>query len=248
MSLADTLVASFNEVVNDLITALPAIIGALLILLVGWIIARVASGIVRGLLQRANVDRTFAERGGEVYGNRASAFTPSRIGGSITFWVIMLVFLIAAANFLGWPQVSELLNDFVAWLPNLIVAVIILIAAPVVGRLVRGAVETGSTQMGVTNGATLGRIAEIAVIAFGVVVAINQVGIASDLVNILFIGLVAALALGFGLAFGLGGREVAAQVTHDWYDRSKGTAAMAQAATEHSTRTATTEARQTRTE
>jgi len=245
MNLGDTLAASFNEVINDLVTALPAVIGALLILLVGWIIARVVSGIVRALLQRANVDRTFTERGSEVYGNRASSFTPSRIAGTIAFWVIMLIFLIAAANFLGWPQVSDLLNDFIGWLPNLIVAVIILIAAPVVGRLVRGAVETGSTQMGVTNGATLGRIAEIAVIAFAVVVAINQVGIASDLVNILFIGVVAALALGFGLAFGLGGREVAAQVTQDWYDRSKEVAGRAQRATPRTASTTRSEATET---
>ena len=75
----------------------------------------------------------------------------------------------------------------------------------------------------------LGRIAEIAVIAFAVLIAINQVGIATDLVNILFIGIVAALALALGLAFGLGGREVAGQVTQDWYDRSKEVSARAQA-------------------
>ena len=232
MNLADTLAASFNQVVNDMVTALPAIIGALVILLVGYIIARVASGVVRGLLSRGGADRAFAARSGEVYGNRASTFTPSRIGGMITFWVIILVFLLAAANFLGWPQVSVLLNSFISWLPNLIVAVIILIAAPVVGRLVRGAVETGSQQMGMTSGQTLGRIAEIAIIAFAVVVAINQVGIASDLVNILFIGVVAALAIGFGLAFGLGGREVAGQVTQDWYRKSQEAAARVQAASE----------------
>ncbi len=75
----------------------------------------------------------------------------------------------------------------------------------------------------------LGRIAEIAVIAFAVLIAVNQVGIATDLVNILFIGIVAALALALGLAFGLGGREVAGQVTQDWYDRSKEVSARAQA-------------------
>ena len=75
----------------------------------------------------------------------------------------------------------------------------------------------------------LGRIAEIAVIAFAVLIAINQVGIATDLVNILFIGIVAAVALALGLAFGLGGREVAGQVTQDWYDRSKEVSARAQA-------------------
>ena len=235
MDLIDTLATSFNQVVNDLITAIPAIIGALIILLVGWIVAKVVSGVVRRLLERAGADRTFAERSRDVYGARANSIVPSRIGGTVVFWVITIVFLIAAANFLGWPQVSNLLNDFVAWLPNLIVAVIILIAAPVVGRIVRGAVETGSAQVGMTSGSTLGRVAEIAVMAFAVLIAINQVGIASDLVNILFIGIVVALALAFGLAFGLGGRDVAGQVTQDWYDRSKRVAQMPQAAPERDT-------------
>lgn len=229
MDLGDTLVASFNQIVTDLVTALPDLIGALLILLVGYVLARVASGIVGRLLQRAGADKAFATHGGDVYGSAAGAFTPSRIGALVVFWVIMLIFLVAAANFLGWPQVSQLLNDFIGWVPNLIVAVIIVVAAPVIGRLVRGAIEAGSTQMGMTSGRTLGRIAEIAVVAFAIVVAINQVGIASDLVNILFIGVVAALAIGFGLAFGLGGRDVAGQVTQDWYAKSKEAAAQVKA-------------------
>ena len=230
MDLAQTLADSFTVVVRQLVTALPAVIGAVLILLVGWLVARVASGLVRTLVARSGADRAFAESGRDVYGDRTKAFSPSGLAGVVTFWLIVLVFLIAAANFLGWPQVSALLNQFVAWLPNLVVAVIILIAAPVVGRLVRAAVETGSSQMGITSGRTLGQVAEIAIVAFAIVVAINQVGIASDLVNILFIGVVAALALGFGLAFGLGGREVAAQLTQDWYRASQEVAAQAETA------------------
>ena len=248
MDLAGTLASSFNEVVNDLVTALPAIIGALIILLVGYIIAKVVSGIVRKLLDRAGADRAVAERGRDVYGPRATSLKPSSLAGTITFWVIMIVFLIAAANFLGWPQVSNLLNDFIGWLPNLIVAIIILIAAPIVGRIVRGAVETGSAQMGMGSGGMLGRVAEIAVIAFAVLIAINQVGIASDLVNILFIGLVATLALAFGLAFGLGGRDVAGQVAQDWYDRSKAVAQKAKPAAQQPASPSAAPARTTRTE
>ncbi len=234
MDLGETLRTSFNQVVNDLVTALPGIIGAAVILVVGWIVAKVVSGIVRGLLERAGADRALASRSRDVYGDAAKSFTPSRVAGTVVFWVIVLVFLIAAANFLGWPQVSVLLNGFITWLPNLVVAVIILIAAPVVARIARGAVEAGSAQAGISSGRMLGRLAEIGIIAFAVLIAINQVGIASDLVNILFIGIVAALALGFGLAFGLGGREVAAQVTQDWYERSKETAAKVQQSTERS--------------
>jgi hypothetical protein len=221
---------SFEQVLSDLVTALPDLIGALLILLIGYVVAKVVSGIVRSLTERAGVDRTFAQHGGEVYGGATSTFTPSRLAGMITFGVILLIFLVAAANFLGWPQVSELLNGFIAWLPNLIVAVIILVAAPVIGRIVRGAIETGSSQMGMTSGRMLGRLAEIAIIGFAIVIAINQVGIASDLVNILFIGVVAALALAFGLAFGFGGREVAARLTQDWYEASRNAADRMQAA------------------
>ena len=79
--------------------------------------------------------------------------------------------------------------------------------------------------MGFSNGALLGRIAEVAIVAFAVIIAINQIGIAANLVNILFIGVVAALALAFGLAFGLGGRDVAAQLTQSWYEQSQVTAA-----------------------
>ncbi len=229
MNLGDTLVAAFNEVVNDLVTALPAIIGALIILLIGYIVAKVVSGIVRRVVDRAGADRAFAERSSDVYGSSATAIKPSTAAGTVVYWIIMLVFIVAAANFLGWPQVSQLINDFLAWLPNLIVAVIILVAAPVVGRIVRRAIEGGSAQMGMSNGRMLGRIAEIAVIAFAVLIAVNQVGIATDLVNILFIGVVAALAIALGLSFGLGGREVAAQVTQDWYTRSKEVSALAAA-------------------
>ncbi|MDQ3553810.1 MAG: hypothetical protein M3395_05320, partial [Chloroflexota bacterium] len=166
--------------------------------------------------------------GGDVYGSASSAVVPSNIGGLVVFWVVLLIFFIAAANFLGWPQVSNLLNGFVGWLPNLIVAVIIVVAAPIVGRLLRGAIQTGAAQTGFGNGGLLGRVAEMAVIAFAIVVALNQVGIASDLVNILFIGVVAALAIGFGLAFGLGGRSVAERLTQDWYEKSREVAARAQ--------------------
>jgi hypothetical protein len=97
------------------------------------------------------------------------------------------------------------------------VAAVILLVAPLLGRFVRGLIEVGAGQMGFTNARLLGRIAEVAIVAFAVLIAINQLGIAADLINILFVGIVAALALAFGLAFGLGGREVASEITRDWY-------------------------------
>ena len=135
-------------------------------------------------------------------------------------WLIRIVFLVAAANVLNLPQVSELLNQVLLWIPNLIVAAIILLVAPLIARFVRGVIEVGAGRMGFTNASLLGRIAEAAIVVFAVIVAVDQIGIAADLVDTLFLGVVAALALAFGLAFGLGGRDVAAELTRQWYDSS----------------------------
>ena len=221
----DAIFVALSNALNTFLTAIPLVIGALLILIIGWIISSVVARLVREVLARAGADRLFAEHGGEVYGDRSKQIKPSVVTSEIVKWIIRFVFLVAAANALGMPQVSELLNQVLLWIPNLLVAAVILLVAPLIARFLRGLIEVGAGNMGFTNAPLLGRIAEMAVIGFAVLVAIDQIGIAADLLNILFAGLVAALALAFGLAFGLGGRDVAAQVTQQWY---AGTQAAAQ--------------------
>jgi hypothetical protein len=223
-SWGDAVFLSLSNALNSFLAAIPLVIGALLIIVIGWIIAGVAARLVTEVLRRVGADRLFAEHGGQVYGSRSRDFKPSIVAGELVKWLVRLVFLVAAANVLGLTQVSELLNDVLLWIPNLIVAAIILLVAPLLARFVRSAIEVGAGEMGFTNAALLGRIAEIAIIAFAVIIAINQIGIAANLVNTLFIGVVAALALAFGLAFGLGGRDVAAQLTQSWYEQSQAAA------------------------
>jgi hypothetical protein len=213
----DALFLSLTNALNTFLAAIPQVIGALLIIVIGWVISNVLARLVREVLARAGADRLFAQHGGAVYGTRSSAFQPSIVAAEIVKWIVRFIFLVAAANVLGMPQVSLLLNQVLLWIPNLLVAAVILLLAPLLARFVRGAIEVGAGQMGFTNASLLGRIAEIAIVAFAVLVAINQLGIAADLINILFIGVVAALSLAFGLAFGLGGRDVAARVTEEWY-------------------------------
>ena len=218
----ESIFLAISTALNDLIAAIPAIIGALLILLVGWILSGILARIVQTVLARAGADRLFAEHGGSVYGERAATVRPSIVGGELVKWLIRIVFLVAAANVLNLPAVSELLNQVLLWIPNLIVAAIVLLVAPLIARFVRGVIEVGAGRMGFTNASLLGRIAEAAIVVFAVIIAIDQIGIAADLVNTLFMGVVAALAL--GLAFGLGGRDVAADLTRKWYESSQRTA------------------------
>jgi len=228
----DAIFIAASNAFNSLLAAIPAIVGALLILAVGWILSGILARLVSGLLSRAGVDRLFAEHGGEVYGARAKSFKPSVVGGELVKWLIRIVFLVGAANVLNLPQVSELLNQVLLWIPNLIVAAIILLVAPLIARFVRGVIEVGAGRMGFTNASLLGRIAEAAIVVFAVIVAIDQIGIAADLVNTLFVGIVGALALAIGLAFGLGGRDVAAELTRKWYESSQQTAERVAAASE----------------
>jgi len=221
MNLVDTLTESFNSAVASLIDALPTIIGALLILLVGWIVGRAVGGFVTTILTRVGADQRFSQYAGSVYGSTAGAMAPSRLFGLLARWFIYLVFFIAAANFLGWPQVSSLLNAFVAWLPNLVAAVVILIAAPVIGQVLRATIESSAAGMGMGGASLVGRLAQWGVILFGVLAALAQVGIADTLVTTLFTGIVAALAISLGVAFGLGGRDVASEIVRSVYESRK---------------------------
>lgn len=220
----DAIFLSLSNALNAFLAAIPQVIGALIVLVIGWIIAGVAARLVTEVLRRGGADGLFARHGGAVYGARSTQFKPSVVAGELVKWLIRIVFLVAAANVLGLTQVSDLLNSVLLWIPNLIVAAIILLVAPLLARFVRGLIEVGAGEMGFANAPFLGKIAEIAIVAFAVLIAINQIGIAANLVNILFIGVVGALALAFGLAFGLGGRDVAAQLTQSWYESSRVTA------------------------
>jgi Conserved TM helix len=226
----DAIFVSLSNALNGFLSAIPLVVGALLILAIGWIISNLLARLIRELLVRAGADRLFAEHGGEVYGKTSREIKPSVVTSEIVKWIIRFIFLVAAANVLGMPQVSLLLNQVLLWIPNLLVAAVILLVAPLIGRFLRGLIEVGAGNMGFTNAPLLGRIAEMAVIAFAVLVAIDQIGIAADLLNILFMGVVGALALAFGLAFGLGGREVAGQITQKWYADSQAAAEKVRAA------------------
>jgi hypothetical protein len=217
----DAIMLSLSNALNTFLSAIPVVIGALIILAIAWILSGILGRLVTELARRAGLDRLVLEHGTGVYGDAATKVKPSRVAGDVIKWIIRLFGLISAANLLGLTQVSQLLNQIILWIPNLIVAAIILLVAPLIARFVRGVIEVGAGRMGFSNASLLGRMAEIAIVVFAVIIAINQVGIAANLVNTLFIGVVAAIALAFGLAFGLGGRDVAAEMTRGWYDSSR---------------------------
>src|SRR6266850_765590 len=199
------------------VMAIPSVLGALLILIVGWIIAGWIGGLVAKALRMVRLNQIAERIGVTAFLARAQIHADApAVFGAIAKWYVRLVVVLLAANAVGLTAVSTIVNSVLAFIPNLVVAVVILAAfswlAGLTRTLVRGALG-GST---LPNADAIASLAYATVFAFGIVAAADQVGVATTLVNTLFIGVVAALALAFGLAFGLGGRDEAAQIWRDW--------------------------------
>lgn len=204
------------------LSAIPRIIGFLAILIIGWLIASAVAAAFAGLLRTVRFNDLARRSGFSDFVDRMGVSTDaSGVIAEITKWFIRLIVLVVAFDALGLPAVSAVLQELLLWLPNLVVALVILVvgglAANGLYRLVRASTE----QAGFSNPELIGNVARVAVLGFAIIVAVNQLGIATTLVNTLFFGIVAALAIAFGLAFGLGGRETAAEVVRDWYSSGK---------------------------
>lgn len=199
-------------------TGIPRIIGFLLILIIGWFISGLLARAVAGLLRMIRFNE-LAQRAGisDFVQNMGIQRDAAGVMADLVMWFVRVITMIVAFDALGLPAVSQVLQQFLLWLPNLVVAIVILViaglAANAVARLIRGA----TAEAGFTNPDMLSHIARVAVWAFGIIIAVNQIGIAQTLVNTLFFGLVGALALALGLAFGLGGRETAGEIVQGWY-------------------------------
>jgi hypothetical protein len=214
----DALLAAF-------LVAIPSIVGALVLLVLGWIVAGIVGGLVTRLLRKVGLDQLATKAGITAFLQRARMkLDAAGLVGGIVTWYVRLIFVVMAANAVGITAVSAVLNQIIAFIPNLLVALLILGAfawlAGVTRNLVIGATESARMQ----NSGALATLAYATVLGFGIVAAASQVGVAATLINILFTGLVAAVALAFGLAFGLGGREEAARVLREW--RGEATTAM----------------------
>lgn len=206
----DVIVSSLQQSWTAVANFIPLLIGALVVFIVGWIVA-VALGtlveqIVRSLrvdalLQRLEVEKAL-ERGGIRL--NSGAFI-----GALVKWFLVIVFLLAAVNILGLSQVSDFLSQVLLYLPNVVVAALILIIAVKVAEVVDRSVRASAEATGF-RGAFVGVVARWAIWIFALVAALLQLGVATILLQTFITGLVAMLAIAFGLAFGLGGKDAAA--------------------------------------
>lgn len=214
------LMTSLASAMTLLFLAIPKIIGFLAIVIIGWLIASLLARAVGALLRSVKFNE-LAQRSGLAgfVQNMGMNMDSAGLIGAMVRWFVRLVALVVAFDALGLPAVSDVLRSLLLWLPNVVVAVVILVIAGLVagslGRLARGAAAEAELR----NADLMGKLVSGLVWGFGIIVAISQIGIATVFVNTLWMALIGALALALGLAFGLGGRDVAARIVRDWYGK-----------------------------
>lgn len=219
---SDAMITSFAAAMALFFSAIPKILGFVLIVVAAWF---VASLIEKGL---AAVLRTIrfndlAQRAGlaDFVQKMGMNTDPAGMIGLVVKWFVRLIGLVVAFDALGLPAVSEVLRQLLLWLPNVVVALVVLVIGGLAARALSNVVRGAASEAGLSNAHFLAKVASTIVWAFTIVVAVNQIGIATELVNTLFMAVVGALALGVGLAFGLGGRETAAEILRKWYGKAQ---------------------------
>ena len=205
---------SFQNTTDAFFDFLPNLIGFLVILLVGYIIARVVSGVTRKLLEKLGVDAKLRQSSANRYLDAVlPGASPSSGIARLVFWLIFVFFIVTAIGALGIPAATGFMDQALAYLPNVIVAILIFVVA----ALLSGAVATAvSDFLGDTpTGKVAGTVAPAMIMVIAFFMILEQLQIAPEIVRIAFTAVMFALALGLALAFGLGGREQAADLLRD---------------------------------
>jgi len=203
---SDAVVDSLKSVASYI----PEVIGAVVVLLLGVLVAWAVKTVVVKALRFVKV-KPYTDAIGlnKVFKTKEDLV---ELFGDLAKWVIIIVFLVPALNILGLADVNELVKSVVAYLPQVIVSVVVLMVGAVLADLASRAVEATAQTIGAKTAAIVADIARWAVMVFAILVALDQLGIASGIINTLVTGLVALLALAGGLAFGLGGQDAAKEV------------------------------------
>ena len=195
-----------------LLGAIPKIIGFAVILIIGWIIASALAAAISAVLRTLKFNELAQRAGISGFVQKMCVHTDAAgFLATLVKWFVRLIVMVTAFDALGLPAVSQVLQQILLWLPNLVVALVVLVVAGLAANALAGLVRGTTAESGLGNPDLLATIARVAVWAFAIVIAVNQIGIATTIVNTLFMAMVGALALAVALAFGLGGRETAAQ-------------------------------------
>src|ERR687884_1685787 len=209
------MVESLRNALEVFLSYIPQLIGAIIILIVGYILAKILQAVVSRVLKAVGFDGWMEKGGIKQFLDRAQTReTPATVLGKLVFWFVFIIAIVMATDALGIRQVSAVLSQLIAYIPSVIAAILILVLAALLANFLASIVR------GATGSDLLSTIARYAIIVYAAFAAITELGIAVQLTAPTFLIILGAVALAAAIAFGWGGRDVAKDIIERYYDRS----------------------------
>lgn len=216
------LVGPVQQLLSEILVKLPAVLAALLLLLVGMVVGKLARAAVEKFLKLVRVDEyTEKVRVNELLARLGFGQSPAFVVGFLVYWLIILVFLVSAANAVQLTVVSELLQQFVLFVPKLIGAVLVVAGGLLLGHFFGEIVLNAATANKLDGAVALSKTVRLVVVAFAGVMALEQIGIDTTIITSSIQIILATVGLGLAIAFGLGGKDVAAEIIRNFVAKAK---------------------------
>lgn len=197
---------------------LPALVGALVILMTGYLLAKQLERWIDRTLKRTEFKR-MADAGGLTEAAERAHLDPVNAVGKLVFWLMMLLVILLASTALGLENINQVFGLMLSFIPTLIAGIVIVVLGIVVGEFVRGLILASAGN--VSGVPTLAKVAKTGVVIIAVFMALQQMGVAEEIVTSAFTLILGAVALAVGLSFGLGNRELAGEITRRWYEEGR---------------------------
>ena len=209
----EILLDSLKSIWQSFIGFLPTLLAALIVFIIGWLIAIFLGKVANRIIKAIKLDLLLAKLGfRKALAKAKLKLNSGKFFDELVKWFFIIVFLMTAVDILGLTEVTLFLKTILFYIPNVIIAAIVLLAAVIVANFMQRVVKASADAAGLSSSGAVGSIAKWAIMIFGFVIALTQLGIATTLIQTIVIGLIAMLALAGGLAFGLGGKDWAARI------------------------------------
>jgi hypothetical protein len=215
-------VESFTQVINEVLRWAPRVVLMIFVVVVGYIVARLVGRAIGKLSEKIGLDAA-AERSGLAESMRHMGIKRNvpAIVGSIVFWLLMCVFVMAGFNILGLEKLSLAMQALVDYIPKVLVATVLIVIGLMVATFLRGLVATSADRVGISYAGQLASACYYVLALLTFMAAFDQLGINLKLLDNLIMIAFGGLAVGFGLSFGLGGRDVMAGILAGYYLRQR---------------------------
>ncbi len=219
-NVVDVLVASFQQLWFSFVGFIPAFVSAVVVFIVGLIVATALGSLIEKVVAALKVDSLLASAGVDAHFRKAGLkLNISGFFGKLVYWFVLVAFFLAASDILGFFTFSSFLQAVLLYIPQVVIAVLILLATVIIANFLRGLVGASARSGGLESANFLGAVTWWAIVVFGVSAALLQLGIATALIQAFITAVFAMFAISGGIAFGLGGKEYAAHLLKKFRDQ-----------------------------